>query len=194
MNSWEKSAWKSHNRRRSRQTDSNNPEQTEGRFLKFEPTEWKLPLWPDELCSGLQASISRQFRPRRHQRNRHGEPGEAAGLSGVPGDVLQTCGHPALPAQPLPQVCQWHLPGGILHVSSMFAYCFMNSGLPEKGIFIAIMQLAACLFQQYVSSRKLFSSMLNELNGLINALRETDPWRYWILHLTTRGQSLPAER
>ncbi|KAI4798406.1 hypothetical protein KUCAC02_022068 [Chaenocephalus aceratus] len=42
--------------------------------------------------------------------NHHGEPGEAADLPRVSGDVLQTRGHPALPAQPLQEVCQRHVP------------------------------------------------------------------------------------
>lgn len=65
----------------------------------------------NELCPQLQASISRQFWARRRPRSQHGEPGEAADLPRLPGVVLQTRGHPALPAQRLPQMRQRHLPG-----------------------------------------------------------------------------------
>lgn len=58
----------------------------------------------DELHRGFQAAA--------RGCTQHGQPGEAAHLPHLPGDVLQTSGDPALPTQPVPQVCQRRLPGG----------------------------------------------------------------------------------
>lgn len=58
----------------------------------------------DELWPGLQAT-------RGGVAERHGQPGEAAHLSHLPGDVHQARGHPALPAQLVQEVCQRRLPG-----------------------------------------------------------------------------------
>lgn len=59
----------------------------------------------DELHGGFQAAA--------RGCTQHGQPGEAAHLPHLPGDVLQARGDPALPAQPVPQVCQRCLPGGL---------------------------------------------------------------------------------
>lgn len=66
----------------------------------------------DEPPSWLQATPSRQLWARCRPQSHGGKPGEAADLPRLPGDVLQARGHPALSAQPVPQVCQRHLPGG----------------------------------------------------------------------------------
>lgn len=48
------------------------------------------------------AELKLSFQQVRH----HGEPGEAADLSHLPGTVYKACRHLTLPAQPLQKMCQ----------------------------------------------------------------------------------------
>lgn len=124
MNSWGKSAWK----RRSRQTDSNNPEQPEGRE--------NFPCSPMNFALGYKPPSA-------------GSSGPGATRGSAMENLEKQLVCPVClemfskPVVILP--CQHNLcrkcASDIFQVrSSMFACCFRTSGLPEKAVFIAIIQ------------------------------------------------------